>query len=125
MPKSTAKGGIYKRTLCPLEIKLSGRLLKRLRHKPAVAVVVAVAQIHVSTAKVQVVRVTTIAGISTGRPVVTVETKVAKPTTVVTAQRREEEIVSNHTSSGLAILGRISVVIGILKQIFTIGICLL
>lgn len=71
----------------PSPYQFSESLLKRLRYKPVVAVVVV--QVHVTTVEVQVVRVTTIAGISTGRPVVTVGTEVVKLTIVVIAQRRE------------------------------------
>ena len=62
------------------------------------------------------------AGISTGRPIETVGTKVAKLTIEVIAQRREEEVVANHTISGFAILGRNAVVVGRSTQIVTLGI---
>ena len=51
--------------------------------------VVVVVHVHVTTVEVQVVSVTTIARVSTRRPVVTVRTEVVKLTAVVIAQRRD------------------------------------
>lgn len=113
--------GFFERTRPKL--KLSGGLLEGLRHNPVVAA--AIVQAHVNSVEVQVVHVTTNAGISTRGPVGTVGTKGGKLTTVVIAQRREEEIFSNLAIRRLAILGRNAVVTDRSTHIFTIGICLL
>ena len=113
--------GFFERTRSKL--KLSGGVLKVMRYKPTVAIFVG--QVHEITVEAQAVRVTFIVGTSSIRPICTVDTEVFKHTIVVMAQRREEEVFINHTTSRLAFLGSNFVGVERSTQIVTPGTFLL